>query len=220
MATNYPAALDTTTQLPNTRADATVTATNHITDHNNLSDAVRAVEGELGTIPSASFVDVATRLNAMTTVRKTASQNMTGTAAVNITDLAFPIPAAAGAFYTFDFTVVWQSTTLTAGMGISLTWPTLGTGGVTTAQVQIGALAVDGAGELFSGTINGASGADVVLSTATAVINVNYVTTVRGVLYSGTTANTAGTLQLQGRSEVTAGACTIQPGSHGIMWVG
>jgi hypothetical protein len=60
MATNYPGALDTTTQLKNNWANADVTDTVHPAGHNNISDALIAIETELGTNPSlaASSVSV------------------------------------------------------------------------------------------------------------------------------------------------------------------
>lgn len=44
MATLYPGAFDTTTTLPVTRTDATTSATNHETDHNNANGAILALE--------------------------------------------------------------------------------------------------------------------------------------------------------------------------------
>lgn len=217
MASAYPATLDT---FATNKANATLTDTDHPDHHNDLADAINKIESELGTDPSASFADVKTRLNAMITVRKTADQTMTGTTAVNVTDLAFPIPASAGAMYTFDFTIMWTTTTATSGMGVSLTWPTLGTGNYCSAYVNHTALAADGAAANYHGVLTGASGADVVMSTAAVATGTVYVTHVRGVLYAGTTAPTAGTLQLQCRSEATAAGAVIKVGSHGIMWTG
>lgn len=65
MATAYPTALDTTGgNLPDNKTDATVTATDHKAHHNNLADAVIAVQTALGTSPAGSYADVKTRLNA------------------------------------------------------------------------------------------------------------------------------------------------------------
>jgi hypothetical protein len=229
MASAYPAALDTTTTFPQTIVDGTDAGDDTPGSTNvgflsqllrDLGDAAIEIETELGVTPSAAFVDVATRLNQMITVRKTADQTLTGTTAVNITDLAFPIPATAGISYTFDFTVMWTTSGATSGLGISLTFPTLGTGGYCSAYVNHTALAADGAAANFHGVITGASGADVVMSTAAVATGTVYVTHVRGVLYAGTTAPTAGTLQLQGRSEQTSGAGVVKVGSHGILWTG
>jgi len=48
MTINYPTTLDTTTELPNNRADATVSATSHPEDHNDLANAVLALEAKVG----------------------------------------------------------------------------------------------------------------------------------------------------------------------------
>jgi hypothetical protein len=217
MASTYPGALDS---LDTTWANTDVTDTVHPAHHADLADAVNKIEAELGTDPSASFTTVKARLDQMITVRKSADQTMTGTSAVNITDLVFPIPASAGISYTFDFTLMWTTTTATSGFGVSMTFPTLGTGGYASAYVNHTALAADGAAANFHGVITGATGADVVLSTAAVATGTVYVTHVRGVLYAGSTAPTAGNLQMQGRSEATAGAAVVKVGSHGVLWTG
>lgn len=66
MATNYPAALDTTTQLPNRRANNTPETGNHARDHNNLADSVLAIQKELGVNPSGDSATVAGRLDTFT----------------------------------------------------------------------------------------------------------------------------------------------------------
>lgn len=67
MTTNYPGALDTTAQLKNDATDATPTATTHEVAHNNVADAIMAVEGALGTNPAGSHGTVASFLNALDT---------------------------------------------------------------------------------------------------------------------------------------------------------
>jgi len=62
MTTLYPGALDTTTQLKNDAADGTLTATTHKTHHNNISDAIMAMQLEMGVNPSGSFTDIAAAL--------------------------------------------------------------------------------------------------------------------------------------------------------------
>jgi hypothetical protein len=62
MATLYPGALDTVTQLKNDAVDGTITLTTHKTHHNNISDAIIAIETELGVNPSGSFSDVTAAL--------------------------------------------------------------------------------------------------------------------------------------------------------------
>lgn len=62
MPTNYPGALDTTTQLPDNVVDATVTAVVHAQNHNNANDAIIAIETELGINPSGAYSTVAAAL--------------------------------------------------------------------------------------------------------------------------------------------------------------
>src|SRR5688500_6913523 len=54
--TNFPAALDTTTELPNNRTNTTFAADNHVSDHNNTADAIIAIETELGINPSQRLI--------------------------------------------------------------------------------------------------------------------------------------------------------------------
>lgn len=63
MTTNYPGALDTTTQLKNNLIDATVTSGLHAVQSNNAADATLAIEGELGINPSGSYSTVLARLD-------------------------------------------------------------------------------------------------------------------------------------------------------------
>lgn len=65
MATNYPDALDTSTELPSNRTDSTPSATNHAEDHNDLAAAVVAIEAELGTNPAGAAATVKARLDAV-----------------------------------------------------------------------------------------------------------------------------------------------------------
>jgi hypothetical protein len=53
MSTNFPTSLDTTTEIPNSRSNATVMAGNHPEDHNDLADAVLALEAKVGITGSA-----------------------------------------------------------------------------------------------------------------------------------------------------------------------
>ncbi len=65
MPTNFPDDLDTTAELPNDRADGTETETNHAADHNNLADAVIAIQAELGANPAGGSATVAARLDSV-----------------------------------------------------------------------------------------------------------------------------------------------------------
>lgn len=82
MSTNYPGALDTTTQLKDNAVDATAMVTTHANAHNNLSDAVIAVETALGTNPKGSYADVAHWLADAIVKTPSAQQKITPTADV------------------------------------------------------------------------------------------------------------------------------------------
>ena len=59
MPTNYPGALDTIgSTLPDNKANSTLTVDDHASHHNNLADAVIAVETVLGTSPARSYSTV------------------------------------------------------------------------------------------------------------------------------------------------------------------
>jgi hypothetical protein len=61
MATNYPSTLDSFTNptATDTLDSATVP---HAAQHDNINDAVVAIETELGTLPKGSFTSVKARL--------------------------------------------------------------------------------------------------------------------------------------------------------------
>lgn len=58
-STLYPAAIDGFPNLPDDKTDDTVTAGDHANHHNNLADALVAVETELGVSPKGPYDDVA-----------------------------------------------------------------------------------------------------------------------------------------------------------------
>jgi hypothetical protein len=63
MATNYPSSLDSF--LNPTPTDTLDSATvPHAAQHDNINDAVTAIETELGTLPKGSFASVKARLAA------------------------------------------------------------------------------------------------------------------------------------------------------------
>lgn len=223
MATNYPAALDTTTQLPNTWTDATTSATVHKDAHNNTSDAIRAIEGELGLTPKGSFASVAARLNARLTCRSTADQTLSSVVALtNLTSLTLPI-STTNLDYFFRFVIVCTSSAgATNGIRIGLTCPTL-TGYVaanvtsprtldttqTAGTAQTVAPPSSGVGQINS------SGDSVVYDIVP--IGVNFVVTVEGILSQ---PSATGSIQLQGANEVTtASGNVIKRGSYGEIYI-
>ena len=61
MATNYPTTLDTFTNPTSTDTLDSATVP-HAAQHDNINDAVLAIETELGTLPKGSFATVKARL--------------------------------------------------------------------------------------------------------------------------------------------------------------
>jgi hypothetical protein len=61
MATNYPGSLDTFTN-PTATDTLDSSSVPHAGQHDNLNDAVLAVETELGTLPKGTFASVKARL--------------------------------------------------------------------------------------------------------------------------------------------------------------
>jgi hypothetical protein len=214
MASSYPGALDS---LSTSNVDGTTSATTHPALHNDANDAINKIETELGVNPSASFTDVVTRLNQITTVRKTADQNFTTTTLANVTDLVFPV--VIGASYKFEFFVVWSA----AGAGITqqfaVTFPTVTYGlyfsespNVTAVQADAAANATDA----ITAGVTAASGTKVggIGGTNIPAANAKTITRITGILQNVTAA---GNIQLQAATE-TATTSTCFAGSHGLLW--
>jgi hypothetical protein len=130
MPSGYAAALDAflTTYQDDTDAKSgldlgTSTTTGvHAQHHNDLSDAVNKIEAELGVNPSATFLDVATRLNMVRTVRKTADESFTTQVLANVADMSFAV--AANTDYEFRFVRVAAGVTIygQAADGVAAGW--------------------------------------------------------------------------------------------------
>lgn len=80
MATNFPSSLDTSTTLPAEGA-STPLATNHVTAHQNIQDAIEAIEAKVGADSSAVTSSHDYKLSEVTStdksVGKTATQTLT-----------------------------------------------------------------------------------------------------------------------------------------------
>lgn len=80
MATNFPSSLDTSTTLPAEGA-STPLATNHVTAHQNIQDAIEAIEAKVGADSSAVTSSHDYKLSEVTStdksVGKTAAQTLT-----------------------------------------------------------------------------------------------------------------------------------------------
>lgn len=175
---------------------------------NNLNDAVRKIQFELGADPAGTFVDVVTRLAARQTCRKTADQAFTTQTLANVTDLSFVV--AASLDYYFKFVCAYTGGTA-RGIGLGVTCPASPTFLAYSVDIH-GITATDGTAGLFSGS--GTSSGDAVSSAAT--VAGTHIAVVEGVLSNG--AN-AGTLQLQARqgTGATAANANVRKGSYGEL---
>jgi hypothetical protein len=218
VATNYAGALDTTTQLRNDWQDDTDSTSGAdlgtstgvgalATFLRNTSDAIRAIETELGVNPSGNAVDVVTRLNLRQTVKKTADQAITVQTLTNVTDLA--VVLAASTDYRFGFTLPFNGATA-RGVGWGLTFS--GTTTRINARVAIGGAAASGTDAETLGWITASAGS---VTTAAMASTGNFQTLIEGTIEVGATG---GTLQLQARqgTGTTAGNMNVLKAGYGF----
>jgi hypothetical protein len=175
--------------------------------------ALVAVETELGVNPSGSFVDVATRLDQMLTVRKTADQTFTTATLVSATDLSFPL--AVGRDYTFMFWLPWSAATAGVTQQHAVTFPAAAYGQYASESFTQTAPATEGT-DMVSTSVQAASGARVggVGGTSIPAAAVRTFTRIMGIVSN---PSAAGTLQLQAATE-TASNSTLYKGAWGVLW--
>ena len=177
---------------------------------NRFGSAIRHIELELGTDPSGTFTDVATRQAARLTCRKSADQNMTTSTLANVTDCSFPV--ASGQDYMFKFLVPFTSgTTVTTGFALGVTCPALT--GYITYGVSIFAFGADGAASNWFGI--GTSSGDKVMSTAQIAASTLTFAKVEGILSN---PSASGTLQLQAATEIAA-TTVVRRGAFGELYL-
>ena len=185
---------------------------------NRYSSAIRHTELELGTDPSGTFTDVAGRLNARLTCRKTADQTIANATLANLTDLTLPI-ATTGLDYYFKFVVTMSAAALASGWRVAVTCPALT--GYICAQVfgpiSSTAEATTAAPVLANyhqwGVIS--SSGDVVVGYQTPANNQIIPITIEGIVSN---PSATGNLQVQAASE--AAATTIwRRGSWGEVYI-
>jgi hypothetical protein len=174
---------------------------------------LKALQQELGLDPSASFSTVRARLDAMTTVRKTADQTNATITPANVTDLVFP--TVIGADYSYRFLIPFSSSLATAGIGLSVTTPAVT--GYSNYIVRIPRIN-DTAGTAPATPPEqvgfGTASNDEVVSDAVGTINVLYMAVIEGVLSN---PSAAGSIQVRFRAEVAA-TITVKKGAHGVLW--
>lgn len=225
MPISYPASVDTTTTFPADVTDDTDSKAG--TPRTGLvgwlaqwiRDAgagILALETEIGPLAKGTFTNVAARLNARLTVRKTADETFSTVTLTNVTNMSFAV--AAGQDYRFMFSVPFTAAALTTGIGIGITCPALT--GYISATVTIPRL-LDAAGTapassaVYVGQIT--SSGDSVVADATPVITPAVITaTVEGTISN---PSASGTLQLQVRTEVAASNIVVKRGAYGELYL-
>lgn len=150
--------------------------------------------------------DTASGGSGFTYVKRTADTSNSAVALVNLGGMNFSVTS--GTNYYFKFVLCYSSAALTTGLRTALTTPAFTN--FSAGVIHFGQ-AVDGVAAAWHGTIN--TSGDVVVSTAVAVINVNYTAVIEGRILPS--AN--GTIWLQIGSEIAASAITIRNGSF-LMW--
>jgi hypothetical protein len=189
-------------------------------DLEDARDAINKMQLMMGALPKGTFVDMASRLDARLTCRKTADQTFSSTVTpANVADMLLPVPTA-GVDYRFVFEGVYTSAAVANGIRLGLATPTVG--GYLHALVQIwGRLNPQAAGaaptDLMEWTswITAAGGN--VASDAVATINTNYPFRITGILSN---PSATGNIQLTAANEVsTASGNIIRRGAYGEVYL-
>ena len=144
-----------------------------------------------------------------TTVRKsTGDDTNTTTTLANVTGMNLSL--AANTTYTFEYVILFQDSSTTSGIGLSLNGPAGAT--VISYTVDI-PNAADGTSALFSGW--GTAWDDPIVSTGVQATGTTYAAHIFGVVK---TAGTAGTLTPRFRRGASAATATIKDGSWGQLF--
>lgn len=122
------------------------------------------------------------------------------------TGLSFAVTA--GVYYSYKFTVIYQTAATTTGIGLSVNYPAAT---VASAYATITGFAADGAAAEFTGAITAAN--DTVLSTAVAAANTAYVAVIEGTLLP----SASGTLVVRKRTEIAASNMIVKQASSGEL---
>lgn len=222
MASSYPGALDTTAKFPATVEDDTDSTSGVDLGQSSTvgflaqwlrdaGDATIKIQTELGVTPKGTFADVATRLNARPTVRKTADQTFSAIALANVTDMSFAV--ASGQDYYFKFICPYTPPAVTTtGVSFGVTCPALT--GYITYGVNIYGFAANGAAANFFGV--GRASGGIVTSTAVGTASLQNIAVIEGIMSN---ASASGTLQLQAATEVAASNVIIKKGSYGELYL-
>lgn len=199
---NYPTSASS---LATSKANTTVTDTDHPDHHNAMADEINAIETDL-VAAKGTFSNVASRLAARSTVRLTAdSSGFTTQVLANLTGMSFSVAASSDYWFRFFIPVTLG---VARGVGVAITVPASPTS--VFYEVRIGNVTATTEALGF-----GFASAALVSSAASATTN--------GIVrIEGTLANvTAGTLQVQLRQGTGATAVNVvaKKGAYGEMYL-
>ena len=120
---------------PNTRADNTPLPTNHIADHNDISNALTDIINELGSDPSGAAASLTARLDGATDYVAISSPVTVLTTATTVASLTLNGPAAGLGAVVLSLSLAASGVTFGgAGNGAAVTWSITG---VTEAPARI-----------------------------------------------------------------------------------
>lgn len=210
MSTNFPTSLDTSTTIPAEGA-STPLATNHVTAHQNIQDAIEAIEAKVGADSSVVTTSHDYKLSEVTStdkaVGKTASQTLTNKTLGSGTAISLGSDAEGDTYYRNSSGVLVRLARGTDNYILKMNgnvpnWEAESvTSNASTTTAGIVELATDS--EVTSGTSTGGSGAPLVvtpdgLASSTPVFNGSGLTNIPRWLTSGapatTTTNTTATV--------------------------
>jgi hypothetical protein len=160
MATNFPTSLDTSVTLP-AEASTTSLSVNHVTSHQNVQDAIEAIEAKLGVNSSAVTTSHDYKLSEVTgsdkAVGKTATQTLT-----NKTLTSPTITGATLTTSTVNGVTITTAGSVTDFLAANGTYQTGAVANASTTVKGISELATSS--EITAGTATGGTGAALVVT--------------------------------------------------------
>lgn len=183
MATNFPSSLDTSTTIP-AESSSTSLAVNHPTAHQNIQDAIEAIEAKIGVDSSAVTTSHDYKLSGVTGSDKAVSKTGTET----LTNKTLTSPTITGA--TITTSSVNGVTLQTAGSATDFLAAngTYQTGSVANASSTVkGIVELATSAEITAGTATGGTGAALVV-TPDQLLAARPVTDVQAFTTAGTTS--------------------------------
>jgi hypothetical protein len=209
-----PAASETrnikTIHIRNTHATTATDVTVNYDQNGTLYELYKTslLSGEMCEyVEGVGFFKLATGLEAVQWVRKSATQTFAATAFADVTGMGFAV--AAGGRYEIEYDITWRSATATVGVGLALNGPA----SPTSVQGTVLIMGVRGAATAgaFLGAGFVAYDTPNISTIAVEATGTDYMARLSAIVENG---STAGTVIPRWRSE-TATSTTVEPGSFG-----